>query len=83
MLIEIKFEGVDYWSRPVYKAIKTKNRYGSTNILFPDRRIAPNDTTEEINAYFKENISELCYFGDSFDCEPMGTTPSGKLKIID
>jgi len=82
--ITVEFEGVDFWSRPVYKDVNTIVRYGSVNTLFPDTKIAPNGTKEEINAFFRENIEDLVYFGSSFDCEPNGGMPSHyKLNIID
>ena len=80
--IELKFIGIDDWSRPVYKGLGTKNFFGSTNVLFPDKRIAPNDTVEEINNYFKENMFELCYFGNHFNCEPMGGGMSKEIEYI-
>ena len=81
-IINIEFEGVDWWSRPVYKDVNTTIRYGSVNVLFPDKTIAPNGTVEEINAYFKENIGELCYFGAEFDCEPNGGMPEHYKLVI-
>ena len=87
MAIDVKFEGIDSWHRPVYKAVVKVNnkyrRYGSCDRLMPSKAIAPNNTTEETNDYFRKNISELCYFGNQFDCEPMGTTPIDNLNIID
>lgn len=82
--IQIKFEGIDDWSRPVYKSKLTKSRYGSVNILFPDKEIAPNNSVEEINDYFKRNMYQLDYFGSSFNCEPMGSNiPEGfELEIV-
>ena len=77
--IQLKFYGIDYFNRPVYKDVNSKNYYGSANVLFPDRGIAPNNTIEEINDYFRNNIFQLCYFGTSFNCEPYG----GSLKNIE
>jgi len=35
-MIEIKFEGLDFFGRPIFKSLKTESRYGSTDILFND-----------------------------------------------
>lgn len=84
-ILTLKFKGIDDYNRPVYKA-KTLNGlpltasryYGSVYTLFPDKSIAPNNTPAEINAYFREHIEELEYFGVTFNCEPNG----GKHKLI-
>lgn len=80
--IYIKFEGVNFWSNPIYKDINTTIRYGSTCTLLPSDKVAPNGTTEEINNYFKENIEELEVFGSSFDAEPLGGMPEHYKLII-
>lgn len=81
--IQIKFEGVDFWSRPVYKDINTTIRYGSTDTLFPNERIAPNKSVKEINNYFKNNIEELVVFGSTFDeDDPLGYFPPKHYKLI-
>ena len=74
-MIEIRFEGIDYWSRPVFKNIKSKSRYGSLNYLFPDG-------TSEKEVLEKVSEKDLCFFGNSVDCEPMGDLPIEPLKII-
>jgi len=83
-MIQFKFEGVDYWSRPVFKAIGSDVRIGSLDILFPNKDIAPNKTIEEITNYFKDNKDKLCYFGMTFDeDDPMGTIINpDKFEII-
>ena len=84
-LIEIKFEGIDSWNRPIFKDTKSNRRYGSGDVLLGEiKRVYPNGTNAEIVEYFKNdnNIRYLCYFGRSFDCEPMGTTPEKELIII-
>lgn len=68
----IKFRGIDDWNRPVYKDVDKNLYFGSVNILFPDKEIAPNNTPLEINAYFRNNIHQLELFGDKFNCEPHG-----------
>jgi hypothetical protein len=78
--VRIKFRGIDVWSRPVFKT--DKGLYvGSVNTLFPNKKIAPNNTTEEIVDYFREHLSELEYFGTSFNCEPHGGI-SSKVKFV-
>jgi len=72
--IKIKFEGIDYWGRPIFKATESKERFGSVDILFDSR-----DTEQEVLNKLSE--SHLLYFGNSFGCEPMGTK-SGDIEII-
>jgi hypothetical protein len=71
----VKFEGIDDWNRPVFKDINSSNRFGSTEILFPDKKLAPNNTPEEITNFFKSlpKLGTLAYFGNKFNCEPYGT----------
>ena len=78
MNIDIKFKGIDYWSRPVYEVIDKNVYIGSLETLFPDKEIAPNNTKEEIDNYFREHLDELVIFGSTFDEDedPLGT----KLK---
>lgn len=72
--MDIKFEDIDDWNRPVFRAIKSNYRFGSVEILFPY-----GESEESV----LEKVSEkhLCYFGNSFNCEPMGTSVEN-LKII-
>ena len=72
----IKFECIDYWSRPVYKYINNNIYIGSTDYLLPDKRIAPNGTIEEINNFFRQNLDNFIYFGREIDGDPVG----GKFK---
>ena len=77
-LIEIMFIGIDDWSRPVYKD-RDNNYYGSTFVL-----VDYNTTPEEVNKKFSDMDDPayyLCYFGNKFNCEPMGT-PVKNLKIV-
>lgn len=79
----LKFVGVDYWSRPVYKVEDMKLYVGSLNTLLPDKKVAPNGTTKEINEYFRNNIDEIVIFGSTFDDgDPLGTRIKKELKII-
>lgn len=71
----IKFEGIDSWNRPVFKEEQSNCRYGCLDKLFPY-----DATTQQI----KEIVTEwdLVYFGNSFDCEPMGDPIPSNLKIV-
>lgn len=71
----LKFEGIDYWSRPVFKD-EFGNRFGSTDILFD------NDISGEA-VLKKVSEKDIYYFGTSFDCEPQGDSISpNKIKLI-
>ena len=61
----LKFEGIDNWSRPIFKDDKN-NRYGATCQLF-----SYGTTGEEVIA--RLNPHELSYFGKGLGCEPSGT----------
>jgi len=69
--MDIKFEGIDDWNRPVFKATNHNCRFGSTCTLFNW-----DEPEEKVVEYFKNHINELEYFGCSFNCEPHG----GNLK---
>ena len=62
--ILIKFEGIDFWNRPIFKSLETKSRYGSVEILCDY-----NETEKKVLE--KVNEDDLLYFGNSFGCEPM------------
>jgi len=82
MTIDLKFKGIDFWSRPVYKVVDKNAYIGSVDILFPNRKIAPNNTIEEINEYFRNNLDQLCIFGSTFDeDDPLGTPVKKSIKI--
>jgi hypothetical protein len=72
--MEIKFEGIDYWNRPVFRQVDGDNRFGSVDLLCSN--------TDEV----KERISadDLVYFGTTFDeDDPQGTPlKKGALTII-
>jgi len=65
--IQIKFRGIDNWNRPVFKDVNSKNHFGSVNTLFNSYA-----TEDEIINFFRANLGELEYFGNSFGCEPHG-----------
>ncbi len=83
-MVQFEFEGIDYWSRPVFKATTSDTRIGSLDILFPNKEIAPNNTKEEITNYFKNNKNKLYLFGDTFDeHDPLGSKINpNKFEII-
>lgn len=68
---EIKFIGIDDFNHPVYRVVDKPIYLGSTEILF-----SFDAKKETVNDYFKNNLQELEYFGNSFNCEPNG----GKLE---
>lgn len=77
-----KFEGVDFWSRPVFKSDINDVRIGSLDILLPNKDVAPNGTVEEISAYFRENTDKLTIFGCTFDeDDPLGDRIGTNIKI--
>ena len=67
IIINIKFEGIDNWNRPVFKNIDSHSRYGSVNKLF-----GWDEPKENVIKYFKSHLDELEYFGNHFGCEPNG-----------
>ena len=77
-----KFEGIDYWNRPVFKCTHNNVRIGSVEILFPNKELAPNNTAEEISEYFRNHIDDLVVFGSSFDeDDPLGTPIKKSITI--
>ena len=71
----IVFHGVDSFSRPIFRSVDyPKNFFGSTDIL-----VDYNETESDILT--KVHESDLCFFGNKFECEPMGGHP-GNIKII-
>ena len=67
MILKLKFKGIDGWNRPVFKVIDKNIYFGSVTTLFEY-----DDDPYKITEYFKDNIGELEYFGNHFDCEPHG-----------
>lgn len=67
---QIRFYGIDSWNRPVFKSVKHHNYFGSVN------KLCSNIKEAELVTEF-----DLCFFGSSFDCEPMGT-PATNIEII-
>lgn len=60
---KVKFYGIDSFDRPVFRSITNpSNFFGSV-----DRLCRTREDVDKIEA------KDLCFFGNSFDCEPMGT----------
>lgn len=74
MTTQIKFVGIDSWNRPIFKDINNKAYFGSTDVL-----LDYNATEKEVLNVISEK--DLTYFGNSFDCEPMGAD-AGEIEII-
>ena len=72
--IKLQFVGIDSWNRPVFKSPSEKLYFGDVNNLFSD------DATES-EVLKKVTIYDLCYFGEHFGCEPMGTDVPDKYYI--
>ena len=68
------FEGVDYWDRPVFKDVDSRDRYGSVDVLF-------NFESSEDTVLKHMTESDLVYFGKAFGCEPMGTPAPANIRI--
>lgn len=65
----LTFVGVDSWNRPVWRH---RNQYfGSVHKLFSSH-------ANEAEIRQQIDITDLCYFGNGFGCEPLGTpVPDG------
>jgi hypothetical protein len=72
--VRLTFVGVDDWNRPVWKAPDHKAYYGSVNELF-NWEATEDEVLKKVDTY------GLCYFGDHFGCEPMGSSVSDKYFI--
>jgi hypothetical protein len=76
----IAFAGIDGFNRPIFKRIMPKGDmrkffYGSTHKLF-DLVATEAEVLAEIS------VDDLCFFGNSFGCEPDGTPVVAGLRII-
>jgi hypothetical protein len=74
-VLELKFKGIDSWSRPVFKGSDGRY-YGSTDILFHCGAPA----SEVLS---KLTPKDIVYFGSEFDCEPYGSSVDKKIVFID
>lgn len=69
---QIKFHGIDSFGRPVFRSLKyPRNFFGSVTKLVR--------TKEDVDSIAE---CDLCFFGNSFNCEPMGTESASTLEII-
>lgn len=75
--IHAKFKGIDEWNRACFKVLEGGYYIGSTDKLFNY-----DENPETIKEYFKNHTNELCYFGKSFGCEPMGNPMKSNVEII-
>lgn len=60
----LKYEGIDDWGRPVFKDSENR-RFGSVDKIFSGGSF-PHEVIKALE------ISDLCYFGRRFGCEPDG-----------
>lgn len=73
--IKIDFVGVDSWGKANFRTLeKPYSFYGCLDVLFDG-----NATKEEVLKEIDEDC--MCYFGNSFGCEPMGTL-AGNIVIV-
>ena len=63
---KVRFEGIDDFNRPVFKALDNRNRYGLVDELFS------HDAKEKYVLRCLGEIKTLTYFGTRFNCEPTG-----------
>jgi len=66
----LKFKGIDDFNRPVFKKEGVHEFYGDLYNLF-----SYSESAEDVLSFYKINpkeLSNLCYFGRSFNCEPEG-----------
>ena len=75
--IYLTFKGIDDFNRPIFKDINSKAHYGDTCKLY-----SWDTPPEEVIKHFSNNDSELCYFGEHFNCEPYGTREENTKFII-
>ena len=72
---KVKFVGIDSFNRPIFRSIQyPRNFYGSLDKLF-----SVNHGAGHVKLRVKEE--DLCFFGNSFGCEPEGTAVSN-LEIV-
>lgn len=63
----LKFRGIDYWNRPVFKDEDSTLYFGSVEKLY-----GYEEFNKEGLQFFKDHPEYLEYFGDHFGCEPHG-----------
>lgn len=73
----IKFKGIDYWGRPVYKVQELNVYIGDIEKLWS------NTTKEEVDEYYRNHLNQLVIFGNTFDeDDPLGTNIKKDIKLI-
>ena len=71
----VKFRGIDHWNRAVFRSIDyPRNFYGDIAHLW-------DEDAQEADVLAQITEADLCFFGNSFGCEPMGT-PARNLEIV-
>lgn len=73
MKILLRFAGIDSWNRPVFKS-KDGSYYGSTDKIY-NMDVSPETIKKEIT------VKDLVWFGNEFDCEPMGNPLDEKIDF--
>ena len=73
-ILKLKFYGIDNFNRPIFKNIEKKQFYGSTYKLFNH-----NANVTEVLKMVDEK--DLTYFGERFNCEPLGIPINPDIKI--
>ena len=73
----IKFKGIDSWNRPIYKVLEGNYYIGSVEKLFDFTA-----SKEDVDEYFRDNLSTLVYFGHKFGCEPNGSPLKKEINLI-
>lgn len=72
---KVKFVGIDSFNRPIFRSIDfPRNHFGATDVLF-SFEADENEVLSRISA------KDLTYFGNKFDCEPMGTPATGLIIV--
>jgi len=72
--MNIQFEGIDDFNRPIFKGIDSNQRFGSVDFLF-----GYESTEKEVLDVISEE--DLLYFGNTFECEPMGSA-APEINIV-
>lgn len=72
--VKLVFKGIDNGNRPVWKAPDEKAYFGSVNELF-SYEVTEEEVLKKVDTY------GLCYLGNHFGCEPMGTDVPDKYFI--
>lgn len=67
----LEYVGENDFSSPIFKDLNSGYYFGSLDILVPDEEKGLIDE-KSITEYFKNNPTELVYFGRDFDDDPNG-----------